>query len=133
MDRKDPVEFSSYIHFEATGDSEVDCDPKMDGYACEIARVGGDDVDDDDALSCSYDVSDTCNAAELNGYESCGDDDDDEKKQDEEKDKVYGTSYCEDDEMQEEHKESSVSFDSGQELVDEIEKNRLFWQACLAS
>ncbi|XP_061342550.1 uncharacterized protein LOC133288757 [Gastrolobium bilobum] len=131
MDRKDPMDFSSYIHFEATGDSEVDCDPNLGGYACEIARVGG----DDDALSCSYDGSDTCNAAELNGYESCdaGDHDDDEKKEDEEKDEVYGISYCEDDEMQEGDQKSFVSFDSGQELVDEMEKNRLFWEACLAS
>ncbi|XP_057440685.1 uncharacterized protein LOC130732706 [Lotus japonicus] len=99
---------------EASGDSEVD----FGEYAYE--------TDDDDAQSCSYHHSDEiCAAAELNGYESLND-------EDEKKDGIYGNSYCEDDEMQEHHK-SSVSDDSGQELVDEVEKNRLFWEACLAS
>ncbi|XP_057425396.1 uncharacterized protein LOC130718787 [Lotus japonicus] len=121
-------DFSSYIHFEVTGDSEADCDPVMGDYAFELAR-SVDNVDDD-ALSCSYDESDgsgVYNAVEVDQlhehHESC-----DEI----EEDVVYGRSYCEDDEMQEHHK-SYVSFDSGHDVLDEMEKNRLFWEACLAS
>lgn len=116
-----------YMLLEATGDSEADCDSNKGEYANEIYTA-----DDDDAESCSYDnESETCDAAELNGYddESLNADEDDQKK-----DGVNcGTSYCEDDEMQEEHLKSCVSDDSSQELMDEMEKNRLFWEACLAS
>ncbi|KAK7344451.1 hypothetical protein VNO77_14077 [Canavalia gladiata] len=128
MERKEPMDFSSYIYFEASGDSEADCDPI---YATdEIARVD----DNDDALSCSYDGSDACNHTELDGYEVWDEDEDEDENEDEKKeDGVYGMSYCEDDEMEEEHLKSYVSFESGQEFVDEMEKNRLFWEACLAS
>ncbi|XP_061366483.1 uncharacterized protein LOC133309701 [Gastrolobium bilobum] len=122
MDMKDPFDVSSYMLLEVTGDSEADCNPIMGEQAHEIDR------EDDDAQSCSDDNSETCNASELNVFdESLNADDEDEKKVD-----GYGTSYCEDDEMQEHHK-SCVSDDSGQELVDEMERNRLFWEACLAS
>ncbi|KAK7270231.1 hypothetical protein RIF29_23232 [Crotalaria pallida] len=135
MNIMDHADFSSYILFEATGDSEADFDPMMGGtYAYEHGRDEDDD-DDDDALSCSYDVSDICIASEVNMYDesSCDGDVDDEKKEDEEIDGAYGASYCEDDEMQEENQRSYVSFDSSQDSVDEMEKNRLFWEACLAS
>ncbi|PNX56759.1 hypothetical protein L195_g050048, partial [Trifolium pratense] len=71
---------------------------------------------------------------------------------DDERDVVgnYGTSYCEEDddedddevnndqqyyEKKKKKKKSYVSnFDSaGRESMDEMEKNRLFWEACLAS
>ena len=111
---------------ESTGDSEADCNPNMGEHAYEIHTA------DDDAQSCSYDESETGNPAEPKGCcESLNDDDDDDE--DGKKGDVCGTSYCEDDEMQEHHHKSSVSDDSGQEPVDEMEKNRLFWEACLAS
>ncbi|OIW06769.1 hypothetical protein TanjilG_11494 [Lupinus angustifolius] len=75
----------------------------------------------------SYDGSDICNVAELNmNDEPC---DDKEMKEVEKMDGTYGASYCEDDEI---HK-SYVSSDSSQDFMDEMEKNRLFWEACLAS
>ncbi|XP_020213835.1 uncharacterized protein LOC109798047 [Cajanus cajan] len=127
MDMKDPFDVSSsYMLLEASGDSEADCyNPTMGEHGYEIGRA------DDDAQSCSYDNSETCNAAELHGNESWKNDDDDE---DEKKDDVHETSYCDDDddEMQQ-HQKSCVSDDSEQELVDEMEKNRQFWEACLAS
>ncbi|KAJ1435716.1 hypothetical protein SESBI_04660 [Sesbania bispinosa] len=102
-----------------------------------VGRVVDYDDDNDDALSCSYDGSGICNVAELDGHESCDEHDhgDEKKEDDEEKDVnvVYGTSYCEDDDEIQEHHKSFVSFDSGQEFMDEMEKNRLFWEACLAS
>ncbi|OIV91304.1 hypothetical protein TanjilG_01835 [Lupinus angustifolius] len=141
MNIKGHADFSSYILFEASGDSEADCDPMMNGNLYEHHRVDDQDCDDDDgddALSCSYDESDTSNSDELiNMYdddESCDDEYGDEKKENEELvDGVYGASYCEDDEMQEENQKIYVSSNSNQEFVDEMEKNRLFWEACLAS
>lgn len=124
MEIKDPFESNhvpSYMLIEATGDSEADCNnPTMDKFGYEVFSA-----DDDDAQSCCHDN----NTAEFKGSESL-DDDEDLKKSD-----VYGNSYCEDDEMQEQHKyKSFVSNDSSdQEFVDEMEKNRLFWEACLAS
>lgn len=133
MDIKDPYEYHkipSYMLVEATGDSEVDSnDPTFDEFGYEIGCA---DDDDDDAQSCCHD-----NAAEFKGYESLNDEDDDEDvKKKKQKGNVHGDSYCEDDEMQEENNyKSFVSDDSSsdQEFVDEKEKNRLFWEACLAS
>ncbi|KAJ1392723.1 hypothetical protein SESBI_35550 [Sesbania bispinosa] len=125
MDMKGTSDIPFYMFIEATGDSEADCNnptTSMAEYAYEIGFA------DDDAQSCSYDNSEACDPAELKGYEFLIDDDEDEGKV-----TVYGTSYCEDDEMQEHRMKSFVSDDSGQELLDEKEKNRLFWEACLAS
>lgn len=145
MDVKQTADVSRYILFEATGDSEADCDPMMDdqvGY--EIARAhDDDDDDDDDAESCSYDGSENQNC-NLQGEQlrGCGSRDADyerdaEKKKDEEEARVcHGTSYCDDDDDDDEipkHHNSSLSVDSGQHLMDEMEKNRRFWEACLAS
>ncbi|XP_014511735.1 uncharacterized protein LOC106770439 [Vigna radiata var. radiata] len=123
MERKEPLDFFSYFCFEASGDSEDD-----PIFACEMTRAYGDD-DNDDALSCNYEGSGAVFDEEEN------DDHDDEiaKMREDEKSGVYGMSYCEDDDMEEEHMKSHVSFDSGHEFVDEMEKNRLFWEACLAS
>ncbi|XP_020211739.1 acidic leucine-rich nuclear phosphoprotein 32 family member A [Cajanus cajan] len=138
MERKQPLDFSSYFYFEASGDSEQDdCDPPiMGGYTCDISMaVAGYHDDNDDALSCNYDGS----AAELDEDEDEDEDEgdsycDEEHEDDEKKSEVYGMSYCDDDdEMQEEQMKSHVSFDSRQEFVDEMEKNKLFWEACLAS
>ncbi|WJX85011.1 hypothetical protein P8452_67523 [Trifolium repens] len=116
----------SYMLIEATGDSEVDSnDPNINGF-------GSADDDDDDAQSCCHD-----NAAEFKACESWNDDDDDDVEKNKKGDvNVYGSSYCEDDEMQEQNNyKSYVSDDSSdKEFVDdEMEKNRLFWEACLAS
>ncbi|KAK7392365.1 hypothetical protein VNO78_20801 [Psophocarpus tetragonolobus] len=126
-----PFDFSSSFYFEASGDSEEpDSDPKAPDPDAD-AHAHADD--NDDALSCNnYHGS----AAESHGDDSCDQEhdhhDNDEKKEDQNA-VVYGISSCEDDEMQEQHIKSFVSFDSGQDFADEMEKNRLFWEACLAS
>lgn len=126
MDMKNPFDVSSSnMLLEASGDSEADCNPTMSEHGYEFGRA------DDDAQSCSYDSSETCNAAELNGYESFNNDDD--VVEDEKNAEVHGTSYCDDDDEMQQYQKSCVSDDSGQELMDEMEKNRLFWEACLAS
>ena len=124
---KDSVDFSSYMLFEATGDSEADVDPIVDEIAYEISR------DDDDAQSCSYDRSENCIniGDEIKEFDSCCVDN--EKKEDNDDGEevgVYGISYCEDDEIQN-YQKSVV--DPGKESLDEMEKNRQFWEACLAS
>ncbi|KAF7818253.1 phosphopantothenoylcysteine decarboxylase subunit VHS3 [Senna tora] len=128
MDIKATSDFSSYFLFEATGDSEALSDPIMDDVAFSD--------DDDDAQSCSYDASETHNVSKvINGYVSHHELDDDEKKEDEEV-CFYGRSYYEDDdddEIQQPHKSSESVDSSSESLVDEIEKNRRFWEACLRS
>ncbi|KAK7378922.1 hypothetical protein VNO80_04371 [Phaseolus coccineus] len=126
MDMKNPFDVPSYMLLEASGDSETDCNPTVEEHGCEIDR------EDDDALSCVYDSSETCNAAELNGYEFRNNDHVDDVE-DEKKCEVRGTSYCDDDDEMQEHQKSCVSDESGHELVDEMERNRRFWEACLAS
>lgn len=130
MDRK--KNSGDFFSYEATGDSEADINYDPNNNM--------DYEDNDDAMSCSYDGS------AVNEH-----DDDDEKRSedvDEEKDVVYGTSYCseeEDDDDDEKNneihidqykkkkKKCYVSFDSGNESMDEMEKNKRFWEACLAS
>ncbi|BAT95661.1 hypothetical protein LR48_Vigan02g110500 [Vigna angularis] len=135
MERKKPLDFSSYFCFEASGDSE-EAHPDDPIFACEMTRAYGDD-ENDDALSCNFEGSGAFDGAVFDEEENecCDDDHDDEiaKVTQDEKSGVYGMSYCEDDDMEEEHMKSHVSFDSGHEFVDEMEKNRLFWEACLAS
>ncbi|KAK4281102.1 hypothetical protein QN277_012634 [Acacia crassicarpa] len=139
MDMKGTVDVSCYLCFEATGDSEApSCDPinKDPNIACRIPIW-----DDDDAQSCCYDASDESliHADELIniGYES----DDKERTEEEDDDDevevcVYGTTYKEeqDDCKMQEEKKLRVCVNSGaDQKIDEVEKNRLFWEACLAS
>ncbi|CAI8603815.1 unnamed protein product [Vicia faba] len=137
--RKNPNDFLSNVRFEASGDSEADSDPNPN-IDCEKAKSLYDD-DNDDALSCNGSAVDEVNNVEQHDQPWC-DDDDNEKRLDEheEKDVVYGKSYCaEDDDEDEVHgrwfrkKKSCVSFDLGGDSVDENEKNRRFWEACMAS
>jgi hypothetical protein len=142
--KKNSGDFFSYGLCEATGDSEVDiCDPNIN-MDYEISRSVYDD-DNDDAMSCSNDGS----AVNEHDHSWCDDDDDEKRLEDdeEEKDVVYGTSYCSEDddddddkknEKNDQHKKKKcyVSFDLGyesHESMDEMEKNRRFWEACLAS
>ncbi|CAL5357561.1 unnamed protein product [Camellia sinensis] len=138
MDEMNVVDVSSFMLLEATGDSEVDSELNMDVAADHDA-----DDDDDDAQSCSCDLLDYC-GPEFD-YDHLGnahdqdlhfDDDDDEGE-------VIDQDWTDDDNDDDDqvglsstakaglHKKSSV--DSNMELMNEMEKNRLFWEACLAS
>lgn len=146
MDMKQPADVSRFMLFEATGDSEADCDSPM----MMDDQVDNNDDDNDDAESCSYDGSENqnCNLqGDQQHHHGCGsceldydEHHDAEKKKDEgEACGSYGISYCDDDDdvdvdeiIQKRHK-SILSVDSGQHLMDEMEKNRRFWEACLAS
>ncbi|XP_011033636.1 PREDICTED: uncharacterized protein LOC105132057 isoform X2 [Populus euphratica] len=120
---------------EAAGDSEVDSDPTMS----TIDLVD----DDDDAESCSCDtadhscVRDIINVAcsEVEAYQvnynvvGGGDDDDEEEE---------GVEVCQS-WVHHVHvglpvkQKSCVSVDSSHESMNEKEKDKLFWEACLAS
>ncbi|XP_019056021.1 PREDICTED: uncharacterized protein LOC104613517 [Nelumbo nucifera] len=115
------VDASSFFLVEATGDSEADCDP--------IGTTAGNEfstVDDDDAESCT---SDSCSSEFINGntvhesFNGFGDDDDNADGSDE------------DDGLSDISSGGAKSRDEGQdgELMNEMEKSKLFWETCLAS
>ncbi|KAK8486221.1 hypothetical protein V6N13_002885 [Hibiscus sabdariffa] len=130
MDNKSKViDISCFLLLEATGDSETLCfDPAMS--------------DDDDAESCSCDTPGVRELNELEQKANVGDEDEDE---DEEEGKVVELQKeprlhknCREDGSDHQgfngvgkgKKPSSASVDSPETLN---EKNRLFWEACLAS
>ncbi|KAL1351073.1 hypothetical protein HN51_015025 [Arachis hypogaea] len=124
-----------YMFLEASGDSEADfINPNMveqqHAYEYGIHNI----ADVDDAQSCSYD-DEFENPSEklkgcLNAASSADDDQDGVKK----KGDFCGNSCCDEDfGMMQEHYKSCVSDDSCLEPVDEVEKSRQFWEACLAS
>lgn len=135
MDIKGTVDVSCYLCFEATGDSEApNCDAiiKDPNIACQISSCD----DEDDAQSC-------CNGSPdeilINSYDPImyEYESDEENREDEDGVEVcsYGTTYKEgdDDCEMEVEKKARVCVDSGAEKMDEMEKSRLFWEACLAS
>ncbi|KAJ7977485.1 WD repeat-containing protein 55-like [Quillaja saponaria] len=137
METKKSMDVSCFMLFETTGDSEVNCDPIKDGLGCEFVKWADYDYDhdDDDAESCSYDVCESSNiVGELNGCESCdADDESDGEKNEEEGEISDQTWYGDDHDQKPEHQETSDSVDSSPEVLNETEKNRRFWEACLAS
>lgn len=122
---------SPFLLFEASGDSEAAAEVVSDGPISVAMAV-------DDAESCSCDSADISSADELIIN---GDDDDDHG------DKAYH-SHVDDHEEEEEEEggssvyqrwghqlKSTVSVDSTKEFerLNEVEKSKLFWEACLAS
>ncbi|PRQ26242.1 hypothetical protein RchiOBHm_Chr6g0292431 [Rosa chinensis] len=123
------VDVSPFLLFEDSGDSEAAAEVVFDVPLAE-----------DDAESCSYDSADISSADELivNGE----DDEDDHGVRE------Y-RSYVDDHEEEEEEEEvmssvyqrcghqlkSTVSVDSTKEfeMLNEVEKSKLFWETCLAS
>ncbi|KAG8473948.1 hypothetical protein CXB51_033864 [Gossypium anomalum] len=148
------IDISSYLLFEATGDSESGCcfDPAMsvinhdddDGGGGGGGGGGGDD-DDDDAESCSCDTttSDVVHGVrEANRFEQKANDDDDNDDDDDDDDdgevvemrkEVRLHKKCRDDRRF----NGGAAKDKKSSTVDSTktpkEKNRLFWEACLAS
>ncbi|XWS76483.1 hypothetical protein CRYUN_Cryun01aG0180200 [Craigia yunnanensis] len=130
------VDVSSFFLFEATGDSEAGCfDPAMSVI---------NHAEDDDAESCSCDTTSDFlpGVRELNSLEEklANVDDYNEDEEDGEvveQKEVHLYKKCRDDKringvVAKEKKLSAVSVDST-ETMNEMEKNRLFWEACLAS
>ncbi|KAJ9171893.1 hypothetical protein P3X46_015195 [Hevea brasiliensis] len=134
MDDQKGVDLSSCLLLEASGDSEVDFDPNL----------AINDLVDDDAESCSCDVSDyySCvgdlsNACEVEQASVTHVVDDHKEVEEEQEDEIQ------EDEVHGYHQEwangltlnqkSCVSVESINDQMNEMEKNRLFWETCLAS
>ncbi|XP_021621853.1 uncharacterized protein LOC110621882 [Manihot esculenta] len=122
MDTKKDVDLSSFLLVEASGDSESDFDPNS---AIK-------DHVDDDAQSCSCDVSDYYSRVTEVQQESVhGVDDHHKEVGKEQEDEVHG--YQEWANGLTVNQKSCVSVESTNESMNEMEKNRLFWETCLAS
>ncbi|KAL4376698.1 hypothetical protein GQ457_02G002980 [Hibiscus cannabinus] len=136
MDVKSKViDISPFLLFEATGDSETGCS----GPAISVDDIADDD--DDDAESCSCDTTPEFIPGvrgRLNGLEhkaSVGDEEEGEvvelrTEAGLHKNRRDGHRRFNGGVREKGKKSSSVSVDSAKHLKD---KNRLFWEACLAS
>ncbi|XP_050238563.1 uncharacterized protein LOC126688041 [Mercurialis annua] len=124
---KKSVDLSSCLLVEASGDSEVDfqSDPNLPFFK----------FDDDDAESWSCDVSD-CSCAEIRAeaYVNGGvldfrnnvkEQNQEEKFKDEDDEVRFYQKWVD--------QKSCVSEESTNEPINEMERNKLFWEACLAS
>ncbi|KAH7862368.1 hypothetical protein Vadar_003811 [Vaccinium darrowii] len=175
MDEKNVVDVSSFMLFEATGDSEADSELNMASVDASYGRDvepdygdhddDDDDEDDDDAESCSYNWLESKPIFELRDprgqrdHNGDDDDDDDEKSANDQDwanvDDDRGNSHDgqehhhvddgdddddDDDEVvmkstakTRQHKKPRLCADSTMGLMNEMEKSRLFWEACFAS
>ncbi|KAI3425525.1 uncharacterized protein J3R85_010272 [Psidium guajava] len=115
---------SSFFLFEATGDSEVD-GREGPGHEEEVP------MEEDDAASCSCDSSDWTDAGGVGGCDveawlgDAREEDEDDELEDEQSSRAQqppGAEY-----------KSCVSVESTNELMNEMERSKLFWEACLAS
>lgn len=146
MEGNNVVNVSSFFLFEeATGDSDETNHNSKPTTANDNIGVA---MDDDDAESCSWDLSDSHNQLDDDdGHDDVHDDHKERRKEeedgDEEEDAEISSAYNQKwDEKRsigisiDNHQKSSVSVDSTKddfESLNEMEKNRLFWEACLAS
>ncbi|XP_041020417.1 uncharacterized protein LOC121262048 [Juglans microcarpa x Juglans regia] len=136
------VDVSTFLKFEAIGDSEDDFDPIMGDHHDMIVSMA-----DSDAESCSFDLADSSKVFELD--DSC-DDPQTYHVHDEYDDNDDDGSFMEEEEGHSclawngEHnkywkpirgaKKSSAPVESTKELMmTEAEKSRQFWETCLAS
>ncbi|CAL5425330.1 unnamed protein product [Camellia sinensis] len=140
-EKKEFVDLSSMMLFEATGDSETISELNIVAVDAELM-----DAAEDDALSCSCDDLMNC---ELGKFDDLGHTHDEvyhvadhggDEEEDIDQDWTDGGDDEDDDEVvmsstakAREHKKLRVCVDSAMELMNEMEKSRLFWEACLAS
>uniref|UniRef100_A0A5B6YUN0 Uncharacterized protein n=1 Tax=Davidia involucrata TaxID=16924 RepID=A0A5B6YUN0_DAVIN len=154
MDLRNVVDVSSFLHCEATGDSEADSDLNMGAVSTDM------DVAEDDAQSCSCDLSDCARVIEFDHFddddgddlEYVHDDDDDDDDYDdddeEEEEEVINQYWAGDDKVAPpskapglvtctaaagQRKKSRGCIDPTKELMNEMDRNKLFWETCLAS
>lgn len=142
------VDVSSFFLFEATGDSEAEAGCFDPAGAMSVINH---DEDDGDAESCSWDTTSDF-IRELNRLEDRpnivvgedeedddGDRDGDGEVVDQKEPVCHLYKKCRDDDglsksKLEKKSSRSVSVDSTQtQTMNEMEKNKLFWEACLAS
>ncbi|KAM2631857.1 hypothetical protein TB1_030580 [Malus domestica] len=152
--KKSIMDVSSFMLFEATGDSEADAISSDDHrIICDDDHPMLSMADEDDAQSCSCDSFDQNPSADdvLNDLDDRDDDhryDDreDEKEEEEEEEEEECSSVDNHHQrwsgetvgmplMGGHQLKSTASVDSTKEfeLLNEVEKSRLFWETCLAS
>ncbi|KAB2069159.1 hypothetical protein ES319_A08G078900v1 [Gossypium barbadense] len=129
------VDVSYFFHLETTGDSEA-------GYFDPaISVINHDEDDNDDAESCSCDDATTSESDllhvvnySLDHKANVGDDHHEDEEEDGEVVDQNGVHLCKKCingvVVKQNKKASAVSFDS---TMNEMEKNKLFWETCLAS
>ncbi|XP_023004684.1 uncharacterized protein LOC111497906 isoform X1 [Cucurbita maxima] len=125
-------DFSSYLLFEASGDSEVD----LGGSTATLNLV-------------EFNDAKSCTKVEFNDAESCTDDtpdlydefvrDENESEAEEDDEEEYKETFENDGVVESKAigftTSSSASIDSTKDfkMLNDVEKNRLFWETCLAS
>ncbi|KAK8650696.1 hypothetical protein V6N13_140323 [Hibiscus sabdariffa] len=142
--RSRAVDVSSFLLFEATSDSESGCN-----FNPAVADSNRED-DDDDAKSCSCDTvlpgvreDDSLENIFANAGGDVGDDDggggnDDDGVVEQREVQMY-KKCCRGDRVngvfvtKDKKPSSDVSVENSNQTLNEKEKNRLFWEACLAS
>ncbi|KAG2693544.1 hypothetical protein I3843_08G097600 [Carya illinoinensis] len=136
------VDVSTFLMFEATGDSEDDFYPTVGDHRDMFVSMA-----DSDAESCSFDLSDSSKVFDLDDccddpqayhvHNKYDDNDDDGPFEEEEEGHSYPAWNGEHNEYWKPirgAKKSSASVESTKELMmTEEEKSRLFWETCLAS
>ncbi|XVE77706.1 hypothetical protein DITRI_Ditri13aG0084400 [Diplodiscus trichospermus] len=146
MDNKSKVvDVSSFLLFEATGDSEAGCFDPAAMSVTHHAEEEEEEEEEEDAESCSCNGTSEFSPGvrqhnsleeKAKGGDDHHEDEEDGEVVDQKEVGVY--KKCRDDHRQingvakEEKASSAVSVDST-ETMNEKEKNRLFWEACLAS
>ncbi|KAK8521830.1 hypothetical protein V6N13_021910 [Hibiscus sabdariffa] len=135
--RSRAVDVSSLLLFEATGDSESGCN-----FDPVVADTNNREDDDDDAESCSCDTVLPC-VSEIdsleNRFANADDDDDDDDGVVEQREVQMYKKCCRDDRVnggfvaKDKKTSSDVLVENSNQTLNEKEKNRLFWEACLAS
>ncbi|KAE8679610.1 hypothetical protein F3Y22_tig00111398pilonHSYRG00209 [Hibiscus syriacus] len=145
--RSKAVDVSSFFLFEATGDSE-----SGGSFDAAMADINGED-DDDDAESCScetvlpgvIEIDSLKNKfANIGGDDvyvgvDFDDDDEDDDGVVEQREVQLYKKCCRNDQRvgvcvaKEKKPSTDVSVENSNETMNETEKNRLFWEACLAS
>ncbi|KAL6339749.1 hypothetical protein AAG906_034835 [Vitis piasezkii] len=137
MESRKLMDVSSFLLFEASGDSEqLESDPGM------AVSEHGIDVDKDDAESCSCDLSESVvQIDEFDGFDAEGYDDycdvEEEEEEEDGNDQTWTSKPVGPQRfavgLTSGDRKSSVCVDSTEGEGKEMEKSRLFWEACLAS
>ncbi|XAR58492.1 hypothetical protein NMG60_11013901 [Bertholletia excelsa] len=137
MDGRNSIDVSSFILVEATGDSEVDSEQNMAELEVEMEDA------EDDAQSCSWDFSDTDKVRRGEAVEVAlpttpaqkEEEEEEEEFEDWESDGEVVMSWSNVSEVEQRKKKTRANncVDSAMEVMNEMERSKLFWEACLAS
>ncbi|KAG7025551.1 hypothetical protein SDJN02_12047, partial [Cucurbita argyrosperma subsp. argyrosperma] len=126
-------DFSSYLLFEASGDSEVDSLADLEGSTATLNLV-----EFNDAKSCTeveFNDAESCTDDTLDLYDEFLRDENESEAEEEEDEEMFENDGVVESKAIGFTTSSSASIDSTKEfkMLNDVEKNRLFWETCLAS